>query len=312
MDYGLQYSLGKPLKIYWMNLIIETERAIKLLDSKLQNAYRILVSRKLKQICNSNSNIKATQKRHLYIVNKIERKLLTGNAMLAQADKGRTTVIIYKELYTNKVHNFLTENNIQPLQKNPINKDRKHIQETLKQKNLIFNNKHVKYLLQKSPTPPTLNAQLKLHKPNIPIRPVVNNKNAPTYKIAKKLSDILKQCLYLDNSYNTINSTSLANDMVKLTINNKHRMITYDVKDLYFNIPIDETLKITESQLLKNNEKHKSKQIIAILKTILAQNYFTFQDAIYHPNKGVAMGSPISGKMAEIFSQYIENRHLKD
>ena len=106
--------------------------------------------------------------------------------MLVQADKGRTTVIIYKEQYTNKIHNFLTENNIQPLHKNPINKDRKHIQEILQQNNLIFNNRQVKYLLQKNPTPPTLNAQLKLHKPNIPIRPVVNNKNVPTYKTAKK------------------------------------------------------------------------------------------------------------------------------
>ena len=87
-------------------------------------------------------------------------------------------------------------------------------------------------------------------------------------------------------------------------------MITYDVKDLYVNIPIDETLNITESQLLKNKDKQKTKQLIAILKTILAQNYFTFQDSIYHPNKGVAMGSPISGTMAEIFLQYIENRHL--
>jgi len=156
-----------------------------------------------------------------------------------------------------------------------------------------------------------LNAQLKLHKPNILIRPVVNNKNAPTYKTAKKLNDILKQFLCLDNRYNTINSTSLANDIVKLTINNKHRMITYYVKDLYVNIPIDETLKITESQLLKNNDKHKTKKIITILKTILAQNYFTFHDTIYHPNKGVAMGSPISGTMAEIFLQYIENGHLK-
>jgi len=87
-------------------------------------------------------------------------------------------------------------------------------------------------------------------------------------------------------------------------------MITYDVKDLYVNIPINETLNITENQLLKNNDKHKNKQIIAVLKAILAQNYFTFQDSIYHPNKGVAMGSPISGTMAEIFLQYIENRPL--
>ena len=133
------------------------------------------------------------------------------HSMLAQADKGRTTVIIYKEQYTNKIHNFLTENNIQPLHKNPINKDHKHIQEILQQNNLIFNKRQVKYLLKKNPTPSTLNAQLKLHKPNIPIWPV-NNKNVPTYKTAKKLNDILKKCLCLDNRYNTINSTSLAND----------------------------------------------------------------------------------------------------
>jgi hypothetical protein len=37
-------------KTYWMNLIIETEKAIKLLDSKSQNAFHILASKKLKQI----------------------------------------------------------------------------------------------------------------------------------------------------------------------------------------------------------------------------------------------------------------------
>jgi hypothetical protein len=81
-------------------------------------------------------------------------------------------------------------------------------------------------------------------------------------------------------------------------------MITYDVKHLYVNIPTDETLKITEIELLKNNDKHKTKQIIAILKTIPAQNYFTFHDTIYHTNKGVAVGSPISDTMAEIFLKY--------
>jgi hypothetical protein len=30
---------------------------------------------------------KAKQKRHLYVLNKLKHKLLTGNAMLAQADK---------------------------------------------------------------------------------------------------------------------------------------------------------------------------------------------------------------------------------
>jgi hypothetical protein len=36
---------------------------------------------------------------------------------LAQSDKGRTTVIIYKRDYDEKVHTFLTENGIQPIPK---------------------------------------------------------------------------------------------------------------------------------------------------------------------------------------------------
>jgi hypothetical protein len=88
-------------------------------------------------------------------------------------------------------------------------------------------------------------------------------------------------------------------------------MITYDIKDLYVNIPIEETISITEQQLLKNNNKCKTKQITAILHTILKQNYFEYQETIYHPCKGVAMGSPISGTIAEIFLQHIENKHIK-
>jgi hypothetical protein len=35
---------------------------------------------------------------------------------------------------------------------------------------------------------------------------VINNKNAPTYKIARKLNNILKQQLQMENQYSTQNS----------------------------------------------------------------------------------------------------------
>jgi hypothetical protein len=34
------------------------------------------------------------------------------------------------------------------------------------------------------------------------------------------------------------------------------------------------------------------------------QNYFQFDNNFYQPNKGVAMGSPISGLVAETFLQW--------
>jgi hypothetical protein len=44
---------------------------------------------------------------------------------------------------------------------------------------------------------PTLMAQIKLHKPDKPIRPIINNMNAPTYKVAKYLLEILNKRLSL-------------------------------------------------------------------------------------------------------------------
>jgi hypothetical protein len=48
-----------------------------------------------------------------------------------------------------------------------------------------------------------------------------------------------------------------------------------------------------------------------MLGTIFGQNYFAFKDNCYQPDKGVAMGSPLSGTMAEIFLQNLENLHIK-
>jgi hypothetical protein len=44
---------------------------------------------------------------------------------------------------------------------------------------------------------------------------------------------------------------------------------------------------------------------------IVQQNYFTFQEQIYQPDKGIAMGSHISGIIAEIFLQHVEHTHIK-
>ena len=47
-------------------------------------------------------------------------------------------------------------------------------------------------------------------------------------------------------------------------------------------------------------------------KTILQQNYLQFNNKFYQPNNGVAMGSPISGLIAEIFLQYHEENIIKN
>jgi hypothetical protein len=82
------------------------------------------------------------------------------------------------------------------------------------------------------------------------------------------------------------------------------RLRTFDIKDLYVNIPIGETLNITKT-LLSKHDKHVAKQTLKLLHTIIQQDYFTFQD-IFQPDNGIAMGSSVSRIMAEIFLQYLK------
>jgi hypothetical protein len=171
--------------------------------------------------------------------------------------------------------------------------------------------KNIKFLTQKKASPPTLKAQLKLHKTDIPIRPVINNRTAPTYKLARYLTKILDQYISLNNYFNVTNSTNLANDLTKLEIQENHKTISFDIKDLYVNIPVGETLNIIKCKLLKNNNIRITHQMLSLLKVILSQNYFMFQQKIYHPAQGISMGSPVSSLIAEIFVQHYEDANLK-
>jgi len=123
---------------------------------------------------------------------------------------------------------------------------------------LIIDKRKIKYITQKKPAPPVLKAQLKLHK-GIPIKPVINNRTAPTYKLAKHMTKKLTQHIALNKQYNITNSTNLAKHLVKLEITDIHRLITFDINDLYVNIPIQETINIAQERMTKTTPKKHNK-----------------------------------------------------
>ena len=150
-----------------------------------------------------------------------------------------------------------------------------------------------------------------MHKTGIPIRPAINSRTAPAYKLAKHLARTLNQYIEIQNHYVVTNCTNLAIDLTELEVHENHNLITFDIKDLYFNIPVAETLSIVKTKLLQNNNTQIAHQILTLLQEVLSQNYFKFQQRIYQPEQGIAMGSPISGIVAEIFLQHFEDTNIK-
>jgi hypothetical protein len=143
-------------------------------------------------------------------------------------------VTLCKQPYSDS---FLSANNFKTLTKDPTDKFQKSIHKAMQECNIIIDKRQIKHLTQKKPAPPTLKAQLKLHKISIPIWPVINNRTAPAYKLAKHLTKILNQYITLHNQYVVTNSTNLANDLTRLGIHENHSLVTFDIKDLYVIYP---------------------------------------------------------------------------
>ena len=60
---------------------------------------------------------------------------------------------------------------------------------------------------------------MKIHKDEYPIRPVINWKNAPAYKVAKMLTNKLLTYISLPYTYNVKNTTQLINDLKEIPYN---------------------------------------------------------------------------------------------
>ena len=70
-----------------------------------------------------------------------------------------------------------------------------------------------------NPCAPKLNSLIKLHKINKPIRPLINARTAPNYKISKLLTQILKHKIEHPAKYNIKNSIELTEHSISNCIN---------------------------------------------------------------------------------------------
>ena len=136
------------------------------------------------------------------------------------------------------------------------------------------------------PTAPQLNAYVKTQKEGEPTRPVINNTQAPSYKIAKFLNKKLLCLIDMPDMFNDKNSQEVARDLKDIPVNDNHKTITLDIKDLYVNLPTRNTVNITKFWLKTNNQNQTIiGKILYLLKIILEQNYFQHEDHFYKPNK---------------------------
>ena len=107
-------------------------------------------------------------------------------------DKGNCTVIMKTDELQEKAYTFFKENKISELPQDPTTSYQRIIKNTINQCTHTILKAKKPYLKQIEPTASKLNTLPKIHKENIPIRPLVNYTTAPAYKLAKHMNHVIR------------------------------------------------------------------------------------------------------------------------
>ena len=103
--------------------------------------------------------------------------------------------------------------------------------------NEFINNNLYNHLEPTDSSVPTFSGQPKIHKPGVPIRPIVSYSGSPLYNLNKYIANILKAYVRDENN-NAKNSTTFSNYIRNVPIEDDEIMVSFDVSSLYMNIPL--------------------------------------------------------------------------
>ena len=152
----------------------------------------------------------------------------------------------------------------------------------------------------------------KIHKPDIPYRPIVSSTGTVSFSTAKIFAKILKPLVGL-STHHLQNTKDFIQQLKDVKLQPDESIISFDVKALCTSVPIQPVLNIIKNKLendqdLKQRTSMSVCHITSLLEYCLRSTYFEFQDKYYEQLEGAAMGSPLSPIIANIYMEEFETK----
>ncbi|XP_053691601.1 uncharacterized protein LOC128740115 [Sabethes cyaneus] len=219
------------------------------------------------------------------------------------ADKGNRTVIMKSDTYQLKMNEVLQDaNTYKEIARDPTAKYQSrnnNIAQRLLDLKLI-DNQTFRSLKTNTATCPRIYGQPKVHKMNIPLRPVVPNITAPSYMLSKYISRILQSSM--KSEYSIPDSFASCEYINSVTLPPEYVMISLDVIALFPSIPQELITKgiIDNWQQIKTKTNICLDLFLEIVEFCVNSSYFQYNNKFYQQINGTAMGSPLSPILAEI------------
>ena len=149
----------------------------------------------------------------------------------------------------------------------------------------------------------------KVHKPGTPLRPILSSIGTCGYNLSKFLVPRLENLTV--HEFTDKNSFSFADEISKHQNSDNLVMASFDVKSLFTNIPLEETIDIITNYLYSDNISFLSfpiNQFKKLLFYAVKNTLFLFNYKTYRQLDGVTMGSPLGPSFVNIFLSHHEKQ----
>ena len=251
------------------------------------------------------------------------------------ADKGVALVVMDKSQYVDKCMALLNGTKVYKPCKDTTKKLHRDIQESLWRLNREHSSSRLydwsklyynKLLPTGNSSPaPRFYGLPRIHKPNCPMHPIVSACGMATYQLAKFLTKILQRYMGITPLF-VKDSKSFSDHLKSVQISEEDELVSFDISALFISVPVPTALDVINHLFCEHIEdpeaKHKygsfrwntigleKYEVMQLLKLVLKNCVFTFQDKFFKQLHGAAMGSPCSPVVANIYMEYFENLAL--
>ena len=161
---------------------------------------------------------------------------------------------------------------------------------------------------------PRLYGLPKVHKPDVPLRPIVSFVSSPTYALSKFLASLLSPIVGLSDSH-VRNSQQFAQFITTQNVSDSEVLVSFDVVSLFTRVPTYRAIQVTRDRLmndpsLPDRTSLTVDDICSLLQLCLEATYLAFEGKVYRQIHGTAMGSPVSVVVANLVMEDVEQEAL--
>ena len=238
--------------------------------------------------------------------------------VILKPDKGNGVVLLNKCDYKNKVHEVLNDpTKFERIHDDALltilNKEEKvnRFLRKIKSEGVIAQDLYSE-LYASGSRPGILYGLPKIHKNGCPIRPIMSALGTFNYKLSKFLVPLLAPITV--NEYTVKDSFSFAKEVCDLNFENCF-IASFDIKSLFTNIPLTETIDICTNNSFGDSDKvlgFSKLQFHKLLSLAATDCFFIFDEQLYKQKDGVAMGNPLGPTLANAFLAHHEVKWLDE